>query len=417
MLIVLAGWAALSVVLLFATVDPHLDGAGILAGGADLYVYREGAWRTLHGLPLYTERFVLDLLYTYPPFSTLAFIPVERIPGVYVDQVWMIVNLGTLYACVLASWRMLGYRLTASVWAVSALLAAMCLFLEPVRTTLFYGQINLVLMLLVLFDFTRRERGPLRGIGIGIAAGIKLTPAYFVAVFVALRQWRSAVTAVAVFTATVLCAWIVVPDSSFRYWTTTFFESTRIAEDTHPSNQSLRGVVAHLTGAATPLWLWLLLAGLATAVSLVVTVRLYRNGEKLLAVTLSGLTAAAVSPFSWSHHWVWFVPLTVYLVHRSFTRPRWWVAVVLLWVAAGAWPYHWSETSVVIGLFLFPPEWPVMPILTNIYALVFVVVLVGAARRAFGRRPPRSPEAARDEDGGDDEGSTDGEAGLTAAAV
>lgn len=404
LLFALTGWAVLSIVLVVTTVDPWLDRAGILAGGADLYVYREGAWRMLNGFPLYTENyFVLDLLYTYPPFSTLAFVPIEQIPGVYVDQAWMAVNLAVLCACVLLSWRLLGYRLTASVWAISALLTLSCVFLEPVRTTLFYGQINLVLMLLVLIDFNRREKGFLRGLGIGVAAGIKLTPAYFVAVFVMMRQWRSAAVAVAVFAATVVGTWVVVPEASRRYWTTTFFESTRIADDTHPSNQSIRGAIAHLTGASAPLWLWLALAGLVAIVSLEITARLYRHDEKLLAVTVSGLTASAISPYSWSHHWVWFVPLLVYLLHRSFTRPWWWAAIAAIWVFAGAWPYYWSDTNVVIGLFLLPPEWPVMPVLMNIYVVIFVVVLVGAARRAFTTKPRHVPDIADSGNNADDD--------------
>ena len=365
----------LSALLLLTTVDPRLDGAGILAGGADLHVYRDGAFRVTHGYPLYTETVLFGLLYTYTPFSTLAFIPIELIPWGAVNHVWMALNLTALLGCVLLSWKMLGYRATPRLVTLSVLLTGACTFLEPVRTTLFYGQINVILMLLVLWDFSRDDRSRLRGVGVGLAAGIKLTPLYFVAVFLALRQWRAAATAGAVFAATIVGAWLVLPVDSRQYWTSTFFQSTRIADDTHPSNQSIRGVIAHITGAPTPVWLWILLAAAVATLGLWLTARLSAAGEHLLAVTLSGLTAAAVSPFSWSHHWVWFVPLAVYLVHRALTQPRWWIAAGALYVVAGAWPYHWDDTNVVIGLFLYPPAWPVTKILVNIHVVVFASVL------------------------------------------
>ncbi|MFI9402784.1 glycosyltransferase 87 family protein [Nocardia sp. NPDC052316] len=377
-LFLLAASAALAVILLFTTVDPWLERAGILDGGLDVHVYRDGAWRILHGLPLYTEPTIAGLLYTYTPFSTIAFIPIVAIPWLYVANTWLVLNLLALFGCVVICWRILGYRINARLAAVSALLAITCVFVEPVRTTLFYGQINLMLMLLVLWDFSRADGSKLRGIGVGLAAGIKLVPSYFVVQFLALRQWRSAATAVAVFVASVVLAWIVLPTDSRQYWTSTFFQSNRIADDMHPSNQSLRGAIAHLTHHPAPIWLWVLLAGAVALVSLAITAGLHRRGERLLAVTLAGLTACAVSPFSWDHHWVWFVPLFVYLVHKAQSQWRWWIAIAALFVSIGAWTWEYDPDYVVVGLFLFPPWWPGAQLLINSFVIVYAVVLICA---------------------------------------
>ncbi len=368
----------LAVVLVFTTVDPWLNRAGILAGGLDVHIYRDGAWRILHHQPLYTESTVLGLLYTYTPFSTLAFIPLAMLAWSWVTNTWLVLNLIVLFGCVLMSWRLLGYRINARLLAVSALLATTCGFIEPVRTTLFYGQINLVLMLLVLWDFSRPESSRSRGIGVGLAAGIKLVPLYFVVQFAALRQWRSAVTAALVFATTIIVSWVLLPVDSREYWTSTFFQSNRISDDMHPSNQSIRGVIAHLMHGPAPVWLWVLIAGAVALVSLVVTVGLYRHGERLLAITLAGLTSCAVSPYSWGHHWVWFIPLLVYLVHKAQTSPRWWFGAAALWLWIGAWAYHYSESYVSIGLFLLPPWWLVAPLLINGYVIAYGIVLVGA---------------------------------------
>lgn len=391
-LTILALWAVASVVLLFTTVRPWMPKIGLLAGGADLDVYRDGARHVMEDLPLYTEPVIHGLLYTYTPFSTLMFLPFGLLPGGYDKYLWMAANVALLIAIVALCWRMLGYRITPYVVSASALLAASCTFLEPVRTTLFYGQINLVLLALILWDASRGERSRLKGVGVGIAAGIKLTPAYFVLYYLVLRQWRAAAVAVGSIVATIGVSWLVLPNDSRQYWTETFFESTRIAEDTHPSNQSIRGAIAHLTGKPAPVALWLILVICAVAVSMWIVVRLHRRGETLLAVTVAGLSAAAVSPFSWSHHWVWFVPLLVYVVHRTLTDRRWWIAAVVVYAAAGAWPYQWEADNVVVGLFLFPPWWTLADVLMNVYLLVYLAVLVGAAVIAFRGEPDRVEE-------------------------
>ncbi|MGW4244451.1 glycosyltransferase 87 family protein [Nocardia sp. NPDC004722] len=383
---VLAFGAVLSLVLIFLTVDPWLDEVGFLAGGFDVHVYRDGAWKIYHDHPLYTETTHRGLSYTYTPFSTLVFLPILAVPWAMVTNSWLALNICVLYGCVLLCWRVLGYRLTWRLAGLSALLTATCMFLEPIRTTLYYGQINLVLMALILWDFARPERSRLRGIGVGLAAGIKLVPLYFVAQFLVLRQWRAAVTASAVFVATILIAGAVLPSDSEQYWTKTFFESDRIAPDTQPANQSLRGAIAHLTGHQVPQWLWLLIAVPVAIGGLLLAAALYNRGEKLLTVTLAGLTSCAVSPFSWNHHWVWFLPLFVYLVHRAQADPRWWSAAGFLYLATGAWAYHWTDTWVVVGWFLFPPSWPISQILLNCYVIVYAVI-VGCVVHRLRRGP------------------------------
>ncbi|GAB2698013.1 glycosyltransferase 87 family protein [Nocardia thraciensis] len=406
-LFVLAVTAVAAVVFIFTTVDPWLDKAGMLDGGLDAHIYRDGAWKILHGHSLYTEETYFGLLYTYTPFSTLAFIPIALFPWGWVTNTWMAVNLGVLFGCVLLSWRLLGYRIDRKLAAASALMALTCVFIEPVRTTLYYGQINLMLMALVLWDFSRGDRSRLRGIGVGVAAGIKLVPLYFVVQFLAMRQWRSAATAAGTFVATILLSALALPGDSRQYWGSTFFQSNRIGEDAHPANQSIRGAIAHLLGLhSAPMWLWILIAGATTAVSLALTAGLYRHGERLLAVTLAGMTACAISPFAWGHHWVWFVPLLVYIAHRAQSRPGWWAAAVALMLAIGAWAYHWSDTYVSVGIFLLPPWWTVAPLLMNAYVFIYAVVLAGAGvmlrrtRRADvappeGDLPPAADDTAK----------------------
>lgn len=387
--IVTAMLALTSVMLLFVTVNPWSSTLGLFAGGTDLDIYRDGARRAVANLPLYTEPVMHGLLYTYTPFSTLMFVPFGLLPGGIDKHIWMGFNVALLAAIVGLCWKMLGYRINSRVAAVSALLAIACVFLEPVRTTLHFGQINLVLLALVLWDASRSEGSRLKGIGIGIAAGIKLTPAYFVVYYLALRQWRAAAVATITIIASVAVSWAVLPKDSVQYWTETFFDSTRIAEEAHVANQSLRGTLTRLLGESTPTWLWLLVAGIIVAASMWVVVRLHHHGEVLLAVTLAGFTAAVVSPFTWSHHWVWFVPLVVWMVHRALTTAWWWLGVVALFAITGAWSYQFPG-RLVVGFYLFPATWVPWDVIVNLYLWVYLVILVGAALIAIRSTPVRS---------------------------
>ena len=79
------------------------------------------------------------------------------------------------YSCVIII-KLAGYR--PSKIMIAGLVAA-AMALDPVYETLFLGQINLILLALILTDIWCVSRGRDAGIGVGIAAAIKLTPAVF----------------------------------------------------------------------------------------------------------------------------------------------------------------------------------------------------------------------------------------------
>ncbi|MBB2989132.1 alpha-1,2-mannosyltransferase [Mycolicibacterium iranicum] len=386
---VLAVWAAVSVALALTTVGPT-DNWGLFDGGGDLDVYRKGAWHVMSGVPLYELPVDKKLFYTYTPFSALLFIPLDLLPSVSDRHLFLAANLVVLTAVVVQCWRLVGYRVSVRLVGVSVLLALGCVFLEPVRTTLFFGQINLILMLLVLADAVGGTRSRVAGVGTGVAAGIKLTPLFFVLYFAVLRQWRVVAVAVSAFVTTLVIGFVLLPQDSRTYWGGTFLRSERIGDTLiHPSNQSLRGAMARISGDYPPTWLWLALAVPIVAASLWTALRLYRFGDRLLAVTLVGLTSAVVSPFSWTHHWVWVVPLIVWLVHRALNSWTWWLVPAGLFVAMGAWP-HWFRglRDPRIGFYLFPDTYVPDVMLRNSYVWLYAILLVACVAYTLrvGRR-------------------------------
>lgn len=142
----------------------------------DLEVYRLGGRAVLHGLPLYEQRTGV-FGFTYPPVAALAVSPLVSMPFGMASAALAAASLISLVVVMAYSAGELWDRVRAkpSVWATVALVALVCC--APVRGTFWNGQVNLILAAMVLSDVQGRR---LRGVGVGLAAAIKLTPLVFV---------------------------------------------------------------------------------------------------------------------------------------------------------------------------------------------------------------------------------------------
>ncbi|WP_425470981.1 glycosyltransferase 87 family protein [Streptomyces armeniacus] len=324
----------------------------------DLMVYRAEGWAARSGQDLYLLRAThADLPATYPPFAALLFMPLTLLDIDDMRTTATLLNLGLLIALVHLALRLTGRPLRIPRPAAVLVLAALAVWCEPVWTTLRYGQVNLLLAALVVWDLSRRPDHRWAGVGTGIAAGIKLTPALF-AVFLALcgivEGWRrlrhtgvvtdvwnprlrQATMATGAFLATALLSAVVLPRDSHRFWSEVLFTSDRAGDIEGTANQSLRGVLARLLHTPDPGTLASVLAVAVAAAGLAVAVAAFLAGPRRLAhapawaALACAATALLVSPVTWSHHWVWCVPLVLLLgteaLHR--TSVRWWTGTCL----------------------------------------------------------------------------------------
>ncbi|QEV18072.1 glycosyltransferase 87 family protein [Streptomyces alboniger] len=309
----------------------------------DLMVYRAEGATVRAGGDLYALRTTeARLPTTYPPFAALLFTPLTLLDIPDMRTLATLGNLLLLVAFVSLSLRFVGEarhaRVENTLWV-----SALAVWCEPVWTTLRYGQVNLLLAVLVLWDLSRRPGHRWAGLGIGVAAAIKLTPALF-AVFLlltggaeALRRgvWRPAVrhacVAAVSFAGATLLAAAVLPYDSWRFWTRMVFDAGRVglAEDT--ANQSLRGVLARLLHTPEPGAWWAAVAAACCALGLAVAVAAALRGERARAALCCAATALLVSPVSWSHHWVWCVPMVLLMGAEAARRGGW-----ARWAATGA---------------------------------------------------------------------------------
>lgn len=330
---------------------PLWDGRyGLFTNGIDTKVYRGGAQAVLDGNPLYDGPVYRVWQFTYAPFAAVVLLPLALVSRSGAVELMTGVNIVCLFVLAVLTLRALGFRRDRRFWLAAIAVSAFGTVLEPVHTTFWNGQINLVLAVLVVGGLTV-PRGAWRGVGIGIAAGIKLTPMFFVFYLAVTRQWRAAATAVGTFLATVAIGFAVIPRDSWRFWTHTVHDTSRIGPLEWPPNQSFNGFFVRLGTMGlwqAPSWLWLPVGVVAGGLGVYAAWRAHRAGATMLAITVTGLTGCAVSPFSWCHHWVWVLPLLVIVLVQAVDATRrdrpvtwlWWCAPAAIIAITFVWQAH-----------------------------------------------------------------------------
>ncbi|MGX7824263.1 glycosyltransferase 87 family protein [Actinokineospora sp. 24-640] len=367
----------------------------------DLEVYRDGALAVLRGTPLYEGGVTAGLKFVYPPFAAILFTPLTLIPLEAIRHLWLVGNVALLGAVIAWCWRRLaGPASHIPLIHVVALFTGALFLLDAVRVTVSLGQVNLVLMAVIVWDLLRNRGRKWQGVGIGLAAAVKLTPLIFVVYLLVTRRYRAAAVAVGTLAATVAIGFTLMPAQSIRFWLRgAFGEVSRINPIASGSNHSLRGTVARLLGEGTPATAaWLTLALAAFATGLFLAHKAYTQGNDVLGLSLCGLTGAAVSPFSWTHHWIWLVPFLLHGAHLATTGNR---GAAVFTPLLGA-----SALAVLTG---FPdPETNLIPpsglasldtrlglpgelLAGNIYVLSFAAILIATA--AFLRTSEPRPLA------------------------
>jgi len=273
--------------------------------------------------------------FTYPPFAAVCMLPMLLVG--WHTAVAISVVLGALATGLLLYWLVdpVARREGWPRWYAFGLAACLCALLNPVRDTFSFGQVNLLLVALVLADWrlggSRHARyGRLGGIGTGLAAALKLTPALFIC-YLLLTRPRAALTATATALAATALGYLLLPDASAEFWTSALWDTGRVGRLGYISNQSLQGLIARLPELLPlrfplPLPLPLPLPERALWASAVLAVlavwarrvrRAVAAGDDLTGWALTGLACCLISPITWVHHLVWTFPALVLLADAA----------------------------------------------------------------------------------------------------
>ncbi|CAN5230701.1 glycosyltransferase 87 family protein [soil metagenome] len=328
----------------------------------DIDVYRMGGRAWLDGQPLYADGATfhtlggIDLPFTYPPLSAVIFAPFAWLPLPLASALMTAITLTLLVvATVLVLTRLDFWAGAAAVtaepawlrrtWVALAVVALAVSHLEPLRANFEFGQINVVLMTLVIADCVPRRTPWPRGLLLGLAIALKLTPAVFLVYFLLRRDGRAALTAVASFVAATVLGCVLAWRDSWEYWTSTLLDTDRIGNSTLNTNQNIAALLAREEyGETTHFLLWTAACFAALGLTVWAGRRVLAADEPVLALICVALFGLVVSPVSWSHHWVWTLPTLVVLVILAYRRRS---AALALVTAAGIALLVWTPIELL----------------------------------------------------------------------
>lgn len=334
----------------------------------DVDVYRMGGQAWLDGRPLYADgamfhtRGGLDLPFTYPPLAAVAFAPFALLS---LEAASVAITMTTLVLLVVAVtivlhrcdvWPQTSVSTEPAwvrqAWLAAAIVAPAVVYLEPIRSNFDFGQINVVLMTLVIADCVPRRTPWPRGMLLGLAIALKLTPAVFLLYFVLRRDVRAVfVTIVSAVVATLIGVAFAWRDS-LEYWTETVRNTDRIGTATLNTNQNIAGALARLgLGEGPRFVLWVVACFAVLAVTVWAVRRVLKADQPVLALICVAMFGLVVSPVSWSHHWVWALPTLLVTALVAYRKRHAALAVVtaagfalMVWTPITLMPEH-RETA------------------------------------------------------------------------
>lgn len=294
------------------------------ASGMDFSIYRLGAMTIFDNegftqdlySPTLNDHGVIKPPFTYPPFAAMLFLPFAFMPLV-VGKVLMVLGsvvvawwLSTIiYNYVNARGRELPLQRYFGRVGTIAVLTLLVVAAGPWQRTIDLIQINPFITALILADFVRPATRVPRGVLIGIAGGVKLTPLVFGLILLVRRDWKGIATLGATFFATIALGFILMPKEAPEFWFAALTNPSRVGGLNYVDNISIQGWLLHFglsEGAAKPVYYALALVSIVLTAGLLY--QLERRGAALAQVAVTASLMVALSPISWSHHNVLLPP-------------------------------------------------------------------------------------------------------------
>ncbi len=313
---------------------------GYSGGFIDLQVYRLGIEAMRDGADMYGQlpktTAGIGLPFIYPPFAAIALAPFALLPWGTAKILYVLASIAAVaWTLYLVARRYQPDSKQAALF-VTACALPVAMVLEPVRSTIDFGQVNLLLMVLVATDCLLPKTRYPRGMLVGLAAAIKLTPAAFVLYFLVRKDYKAAATAAATGAVATIASFALLPTESTRYWFGGLGNVSGLSGSAFHTNQSIQAVLARLQITGLPFdALWLFFGALLLA--LVVLAMRKAADAPAIALSLNAVFTLLLSPISWSHHWVWIAPALLAMVCQARTLP-----------AASA--RGWYATSAVVAV-------------------------------------------------------------------
>ena len=270
--------------------------------------------------------------FVYPPFAAMVFYPLHLMPLGLAVTLWRLGIIAAVFVVIRLCQNMIGVadRHVAMLWLAGSI------WLEPIVGNIKHATIGVFLMVLVM-TAAYSSRWWLSGLLVGLGAGIKLAPAVSGLYFVGLRRWATALFAALVFVATLAVSYLVAGDR-VRYFFTDFIGRDKLFTIGNVYNQSWRGGIARILGydpgMGALVWAAITTTGVLAALAWWALGAAGSARDKLGSLLVVMLLELLSSPVSWTAHWVWLVPLLVWLRHGPWRNKRgarmlWWAWIVV----------------------------------------------------------------------------------------
>ena len=313
----------------------------------DFSVYIDGTKAALNGENPYGMKF-FDR-YNYPPAATLFFVPLAFLPielsewlftGVSILSVWLVVNW-TL--------KILGWE---SGRAKKWLIFALCLKMFPVKLTLALGQVNLIILALIVgsFYFYKVGESPtfsrkvqpfeaISGILFGLATVIKLTPAPILIYFLLRKKWKVIWWSTATISVLTVAGGLIFGWDLTKYYFVSVVpglmgEITKETVNASYMNQSVTAFLARMgIFGATNTFLRLVLSG--GLLIFLIRSLLAWQGDSWFNFSqfwsFAVISTLFLPVFVWQHHYVFLMPGWIILLRAAVKSKR-----ILDWLAVGS---------------------------------------------------------------------------------
>ena len=221
----------------------YLRASTSFMNGEDIYAYQPCPCNLLYG-----TREIHDQ-YPYPPFFAALLIPLTVTGDAAARYLWLCISLGCIIGSLMLLLRGFGTRIS---WHWIALAFAVICMSRIGRSDLYHGQVNFLLMFLIVLGLWCYSKGKhtAAGIVLGVAFVIKPFLGIILIYFLWRRQWRTAFTSA--LTGGILLILSFVPLvltqglSIVQRWLTTSAYYTSGAVAARPDNYSLNGLLLRL---------------------------------------------------------------------------------------------------------------------------------------------------------------------------
>lgn len=311
----------------------------------DLHVFEDAGQAYVDHAPLYGPDFPdrQGFPFIYPPVAALFFVPLTWLADKHMQVLWTLSNLAAIwailamaYARILPSIRAFASRADAvskdeesgegvdvvkaragffsripvSVAAIVLGFVSMgfALVTDPMQRLFEFGQIDILLALLVVADLLGFTPKWSRGILVGIAAGVKITPAAFALLFLARKDYLSILRSVGGLFLLAAAGFIIRPKDSLVFWTKEVFDSKRAGLPAYEGNQAISGLLrrAGVEGQLLTILTFVFFLGGAVLAYLMAR-KLLSNADlpplqDLKILFLIGLCLSVFGPYTVSNH-------------------------------------------------------------------------------------------------------------------